>query len=105
MNDVVLPRALLDSRTWRSLRTPARAVYIELCSGFDGRNNGAIRLSHREAAFQIRMSLGAAVRALKQLIAAGLIENTGRGERFAAQWRLTHLPHGEDGAAPKLKAA
>jgi hypothetical protein len=105
MSDLVLPRDLLESRTWRRLGTPARAVYIEIALGYDGKNNGRIFLSHREATFQIRMSLGAVTNAFKQLIAAGLIVNTGRGERFAAQWRLMHLPQGAGSAAPALKAA
>jgi hypothetical protein len=72
---------------------------------YDGRNNGRIRLAKREAAFLIRMSLGAAVRAFNELIAAGLISNAGRGQRFASKWRLTHLPVEAAGNAPKLKAA
>lgn len=105
MNDLTLPRSLLDSRVWRRLRPPARAVYIEIALEYDGKNNGAIRLSHREAAFLTRMSLGAMIRAFKELVAAGLIRNTARGERFAAQWFLAHLPSDADGVAQKLREA
>jgi hypothetical protein len=72
---------------------------------YDGRNNGRVRLAHREAAYLIRMSLGAADRAFRELIAAGLIANTARGQRFAAKWRLMHLPSDVAGDATKLKAA
>jgi hypothetical protein len=105
MSDLTLPRALLDSRVWRSLRAPARALYIEIALGYDGRNNGRILLAHREAAFAIHSGLGTAVRAFRELIAAGLIVNTARGQRFAAKWRLMHLPLDADGGAPHLQAA
>ena len=100
-----LPRDLLDSRTWRDLRPAARAIYIEICLGFDGTNNGAICLTVAEAIFATWTSVGTVQRALRELSAAGLIQNTGRGERFAAKWRLMHLPNDPDGTAPKLQAA
>jgi hypothetical protein len=71
---------------------------------YDGRNNGRIQLANREAAFLIRMSVAAAARGFKELVAAGLISNAGPGMRFAAKWRVMHRPLDAAGGAPKLKA-
>jgi DNA-binding transcriptional regulator YhcF (GntR family) len=58
-----------------------------------------------EAIFATRTSVGTVQRAFRELIAAGFVVNTGRGQRFAARWRLMHLPLDVAGNAPKLKAA
>ena len=46
---VMLPRFMLKSPAWRSLSTPARAIYVELECRYYGTNNGDIALSVREA--------------------------------------------------------
>jgi hypothetical protein len=100
-----LPRSLLESRKWRQLRPTARAVLIEIALGFDGANNGAIRLSVAEAIYATRTSVGSIQRAFHELIAAGLITNTARGQRFASKWQLSYLPLEATGNAPKLRTA
>ena len=102
---LALPRSLLESRKWRQLRPTARAVLVEIALGFDGTNNGAIRLSVADAIYLTRTSVGTVQRALRELGAAGLISNTGRGERYAAKRRLNYLAPSAVADAPKLRAA
>ena len=99
-----LPRGLMDSRTWRNLRPSARALFVEIALGYDGKNDGRVRLSHREAAFAIHSGLATAVRAFAELEQAGLIRRSGR-ERVASRWTIVHLSNDAVGNAPKLKAA
>ena len=47
---VQLPEWLQASEAWRSLKPGPRALYVELKRRFNGRNNGQIILSHRDAA-------------------------------------------------------
>lgn len=47
---VQLPEWVLSSAAWRDLSVGARSLYIELKRRYKGFNNGAVRLSHREAA-------------------------------------------------------
>lgn len=47
---VQLPEWLQSSQAWATLPPGPRALYIELKRRFNGRNNGQIFLSHRDAA-------------------------------------------------------
>ena len=47
---VQLPEWLQASEAWRTMKPGPRALYIELKRRFNGRNNGQIILSHRQAA-------------------------------------------------------
>jgi DNA-binding transcriptional MocR family regulator len=47
---VQLPEYLQASEAWRTMKPGPRALYIELKRRFNGRNNGQIILSHRDAA-------------------------------------------------------
>ena len=47
---VQLPEYLQASEAWRTLKPGPRALYIELKRRYNGRNNGQIVLSHRQAA-------------------------------------------------------
>jgi DNA-binding transcriptional MocR family regulator len=45
-----LPEWLQASEAWRTMKPGPRALYVEIKRRFNGRNNGAIILSHRQAA-------------------------------------------------------
>ena len=47
---VQLPEYLQASEAWRTMKPGPRALYVELKRRFNGRNNGAIIFSHRQAA-------------------------------------------------------
>jgi hypothetical protein len=100
---VMLPRYLLESAAWRSLSAQARTLYIHLALRYNGRNNGALALSVRDAATECRLAKDTAARAFSELVERGFIELAQAGAftfktRHAAEWRLTALPCDRTGA-------
>ena len=74
---VRLDHALLTSKAFRALSPQARALLIEICSLYNGRNNGSLYLSVRDASARMGVSdLSAASKAFDQLIDLGFIEMT-----------------------------
>ncbi|MHA3977427.1 hypothetical protein ACW9UR_07080 [Halovulum sp. GXIMD14794] len=53
---VQLPEYLQASEAWKALKPGPRALYIEVKRRFNGSNNGAIFLSHRDAAEALNVS-------------------------------------------------
>lgn len=47
---VQIPEWLMASEAWATMKPAPRALYVELKRRFNGKNNGAIYLSHRDAA-------------------------------------------------------
>jgi len=93
----MLPRYVLESPAWRSLSAQARALYVHLALRFNGRNNGFIGLSVRDAASECRLAKDTAARAFAELVERGFIELAQAGTfnlkvRHSAEWRLTALP-------------
>ena len=91
---VLLPHFMLNSAAWASLFPQDRAVYVELRRRYNGRNNGRIGLSVREAAELCRMNRDTAARSLRRLEEAGFIEMVTPGgftrkDRHSTEWRLT----------------
>lgn len=91
---VKLPWYLVDSPAWRSLTPAARAVYVELARVYNGRNNGTLALSVRDAAAGCRINKDTAGKAFRELQDRGLVERVTEGRfslkiRHAAEWRLT----------------
>jgi hypothetical protein len=85
---------MLKTGAWRALSAPARAVYIQIGSRYDGFNNGKIALSVRDAARECDLALNTANRAFHELVERGFIEETRHGglsrkTRIASEWRLT----------------
>ena len=85
---------LLESDAWRSLDAVARALYVEISSRYNGRNNGRIPFSVREAASVVRISKSTASRAFSCLVERGFIVPIKLGAfslkiRHATEWRLT----------------
>lgn len=86
------------SEAWATIKPGPRALYIELKRRFKGSNNGAIYLSHRDAAVALnvhRNTVGAWFRELEQrgfirLTVAPHLGPSGIGE--ASVWALEELP-------------
>jgi hypothetical protein len=99
----MLPRYVLESAAWLSLSAQARALYVHLALRYNGRNNGSLAFSVRDAAAECRLAKGTAARAFSELVERGFIELAQAGAfsfktRHAAEWRLTALPCDRTGA-------
>ena len=91
---VQLPHWLLRSPAWQHLSPVGRCVFIELLSIYNGRNNGYIALSARDAAERVRCSKDTANRAFGELKALGFVEISivgafHRKTRHATEYRVT----------------
>lgn len=100
---VMIERWVQNTEAWRALKPGPRALYIELKSFFNGRNNGDLFLSHRDAAKALNVSKNTIGGYYSELVEKGFIKSTqlahlgseGKGE--AAHWALTELPlYGRD---------
>ena len=85
---------MLKTDAWRALSAPARAVYVQIGSRYTGSNNGKIAFSSRDAASECDLARNTAMRAFKELVELGFIEETRHGAlsrktRIASEWRLT----------------
>ncbi len=103
---VRLPHNLLKSAAYRSLGVAARALLIELTMLDDGKNNGSLYLSLRDAADRLGFSDHHSVSAaFDELVRTGFVRCSKKAhfhikaatESRARCWRLTWL------AAPNLK--
>jgi hypothetical protein len=91
---VSLPHHMLRSPAWRSLSTVARSIFVELAAIYNGRNNGRLALSARDAAERVRCSKNTAARAFAELTQKGFVDLCSRGHfdrktPHAAEYRLT----------------
>lgn len=74
---VRLDYSMLCSNAYRALSVQARSLLIEICMLYNGKNNGSLYLSVRDAADRMGVSdLSAASKAFDQLIELGFIEMT-----------------------------
>ncbi len=95
---VQLPEWLQASEAWATLRPGPRALYIEVKRRFNGKNNGAIFISHRDAAKALNVHRNTVGPYLRELERRGFIHLTvaphlgpsGIGE--ASVWALEELP-------------
>jgi len=94
---IKLPRALVRGDAWQGLSPGARALMLEIWCGHNGRNNGSVRYSVRQAVESLHCSLSTAQRWFRELEDAGLIEATERGsfswkagarQGKATSWRI-----------------
>lgn len=95
---VQLPEYLQASEAWATLKPGPRALYIELKRRFNGRNNGRIILSHRDAAKALNVHRNTVGPWFAELVERGFIivtegphlgpEGVGR----ATVWALQELP-------------
>jgi hypothetical protein len=96
---VMLYQDMMESAAWASLDANARTLYVHIVARYNGKNNGRIPFSTREAALTLNVSKDTAARALKELIDRGLIEivkrsafNLKRGPDKATEYCLTEYP-------------
>ena len=85
---------MLKTDAWKALSAPARAVYVQIGSRYNGANNGRLSCSVRDAATECNLANNTANRAFKELVDLGFIEETRHGSlsrktRIASEWRLT----------------
>ena len=100
---VQLPEWLQVSEAWATMKPGPRALYVELKRRFNGMNNGAIYLSHRDAARALNVHRNTVGPMFRELAGRGFIRMTcapylgpsGIGE--ASVWALEELPtqHGK----------
>lgn len=94
---VQLPEYLQASEAWATMKPGPRALYVELKRRFKGSNNGAIYLSHRDAAKALyvhRNTVGPMFRELERrgfirLVVAPHLGPSGIGQ--ASVWALEEL--------------
>jgi len=85
---------LLHHPAFRSASGNAKAVLLELWSRHNGKNNGDLSLSYREAKTLLGLGQAAFSAALDELQERRFIISTSPGQfvgRFAATWRLTMI--------------
>ncbi|TSE07592.1 hypothetical protein C1D09_018855 [Mesorhizobium intechi] len=96
---------LMRTPAWQHATVYERSLYLEIKRRYNGRNNGDISLSHREAEALLDCSNTAVEKAFKGLQCKGFIKpqqkgsfdwkingNGGRHQGRATRWRLTELP-------------
>ncbi|WP_425093824.1 hypothetical protein [Tropicimonas sp. S265A] len=97
---VQLPEYLQATEAWETLKPGPRALYIELKRRYNGRNNGQIFLSHRDAAKAINVNRNTVGGYFAELQQRGFIsmtrapylgpEGVGRASLWALQELATH---------------
>src|SRR5688572_8155783 len=91
---LMVPHALLDHRAYLELGNSSARILMLLWRAFNGRNNGNLWLSYRDARKLIGISTDAMAAALAELQAHGLIVRTSHNHyqsRRATTWRLTMI--------------
>ena len=76
---IALPHALVNSDQWRAVSPGARCLLLEIWTRFNGKNNGEISFSQREAEAALRCSPKMAVKWFGELQNNSLIVATRRG--------------------------
>lgn len=99
---VQLPIWVLHSPAWVHLTPNARCIYVALKERYNGRNNGEIAFSAREAGEALNLSHHTGNRALAELIEHGFLEvteesNFNRKVKLARCYLLTELPDDRPG--------
>ena len=104
---VQLSEWLQASEAWSSLKPGPRALYVELKRRFNGSNNGAIYLSHRDAGAALNVTADTATGYFAALVDRGFVRLTvaphlgpsGIGQ--ASKWALEEEPTRDGKAAGK----
>lgn len=107
---VALPWSVLDSAAYMHLSHPAKALLMELARQYVRDNNGRLLASRTYLGKRGWTSADTISRALRELIAVGLIHQTVQGYRpnkaswYALTWRtLDRLPGYDAGAAESFE--
>jgi hypothetical protein len=96
---------VIDSTAYRALSPVGRSLLVEIARRFNGRNNGFIGMSVRDAAERLRVSKDTGQRAFKELEDLGFIVCASRGHfdrksPHASEWRITVWACNRTGALP-----
>lgn len=99
---VQLPIWVLQSPAWKHLTPNARCIYVAVKERYNGKNNGEISFSAREAGEALNLSHHTGNRALAELIEHGFLEvteesNFNRKAKLARCYMLTELPDDRPG--------
>lgn len=91
---VQLEHYLMDTPAWRALSANAKVIYFEVKRRYNGKNNGLISFSSREAGEALNASHQTGSRALTDLQEHGFLEVTEdstfkRKVKLAREYRLT----------------
>lgn len=100
---VRLQHWVLTSRAYRWLEPNGRALLVELYALYNGKNNGSIALSVREAAARLAVSCNSVLLPFQDLQEFGFIRPKIKGafsvkNRRATTWILTEFDHGHETA-------
>jgi hypothetical protein len=102
---VALPWDVLDSEAYLGLGYPARALLMDVARQYDGKNNGRMLLSRAHLAKRGWHSADVIQRAKTELVAAGFIFETVKGQRpnkaswYACTWWTLDRLEGYDAYA------
>ena len=95
---VMLRHSLLYSERYQNLPAVAQALYVRIAARYNGRNNGQIPYSARDAKKELHIGQYTAYRAFKKLREQDLIIRRKRGsfvrktqEAKASEWEVTEL--------------
>jgi len=108
---VQLPEWVQATEAWSTMKPAPRALYIELKRRFNGVNNGAIILSHRDAATALNVHRNTIGGLFDTLQERGFIRMTQAphlgpsGIGRASVWALEEVPLREGHPAPKAFAS
>lgn len=78
-----LPHYVITSPQWRALSGNAVKFLVELAAGYDGKNNGDLAFTRRQAAERGWRSGGTRDRAAEEVVAAGFAVVTRHGHKGA----------------------
>lgn len=102
---VALPWAVLDSQAYRQLSHPARSLLLEIARQVVGDNNGRLLASASYLAPRGWSSNDVITRAKRELLEAGFVHETVKGQRpnragwYAVTWRALDRHDGYDTGA------
>ena len=93
---ILIPHVILKSDAWKVCKPLAKAVYIQLLLRYNGKNNGYIPFSCREASEECNISKNTANRSFNELIRSGLIKcitksNFDCRKKLASEWAFTNI--------------
>ena len=90
------PYITLKSKAWRDLNGNSIKIYHEICTRFNGSNNGKISFGYNEGVAIFGMGKNTVSKALKQLIEFGFLKRSRRGTfygRKASTFIITDERH------------
>lgn len=102
---IALPWSVVDSPAYQALSSHARCLLIEVARQFVRDNNGKLLLSRAYMANRGWKSVDMLTKAKRELIAAGFIYETAKGQRpnkaswYAVTWRALDRNPGYDAGA------